>query len=45
MEDNCDNILKIMKESFNQIDEYKNKRYNRIVTTAEEKMEVDKIKL
>ena len=28
MENNCDNILKIMKESFNQIEAYKNKRYN-----------------
>lgn len=37
METNCDNILKIMKESFNQIDVYKNKRYNVILQTIEEK--------
>ena len=42
MENNCDNILKIMKESFNQI--YKNKRYNVIIQTIEEKIEIDKIK-
>jgi hypothetical protein len=42
MENNCDNILKIMKESFNQI--YKNKRYNVIMQTIEEKIEIDKIK-
>ncbi len=44
MENNCDNILKIMKESFNKIDEYKNKRYNIKLQTIEEKIEIDKIK-
>jgi hypothetical protein len=44
MENNCDNILKIMKESFNQIEEYKNKRYNIILQTIDEKIEIDKIK-
>jgi hypothetical protein len=44
MENNCDNILKIMKESFNQIEEYKHKRYNIILQTIEEKIEIDKIK-
>ena len=44
MENNCDNILKIMKESFNQIEAYKNKRYNVILQTIEEKIEIDKIK-
>ena len=44
MEDNCDNILKIMKESFNQIDEYKNKKYNKLLQTYDEKIEIDKIK-
>ena len=44
MENNCDNILKIMKESFNQIEVYKNKRYNIILQTIEEKIEIDKIK-
>jgi hypothetical protein len=44
MENNCDNILKIMKESFNQIEVYKNKRYNVILQTIEEKIEIDKIK-
>ena len=44
MENNCDNILKIMKESFNQIEAYKNKKYNIILQTIEEKIEVDKIK-
>ena len=44
MENNCDNILKIMKESFNQIEAYKNKRYNTILQTIEEKIEIDKIK-
>lgn len=44
MEDNCDNILKIMKESFNQIDEYKNKKYNKLLQRYDEKIEIDKIK-
>lgn len=44
MENNCDTILKIMKESFNQIEGYKNKRYNSIIQTIEEKIEIDKIK-
>ena len=44
MENNCDTILKIMKESFNQIETYKNKRYNVILQTIEEKIEIDKIK-
>jgi len=44
MENNCDTILKIMKESFNQIEAYKNKRYNTILQTIEEKIEIDKIK-
>jgi hypothetical protein len=44
MENNCDTILKIMKESFNQIEGYKNKRYNVIIQTIEEKIEIDKIK-
>jgi len=44
MENNCENILKIMKESFNQIEAYKNKRYNIILQTIEEKIEIDKIK-
>ena len=44
MENNCDNILKIMQESFNQIESYKNKRYNVILQTIEEKIEIDKIK-
>ena len=44
MENNCDNILKIMKESFNQIEEYKYKRYNKIIQTINEKIEIDKIK-
>ena len=44
MENNCDTILKIMKESFNQIEAYKNKRYNVIIQTIEEKIEIDKIK-
>jgi hypothetical protein len=44
MENNCDNILKIMKESFNQIEVYKNKRYNVLLQTIEEKIEIDKIK-
>ena len=44
MENNCDNIIKIMKESFNQIELYKNKRYNSILQTIEEKIEIDKIK-
>ena len=44
MENNCDNILKIMKESCNQIEEYKNKKYNKIFQTIEEKIEIDKIK-
>ena len=44
MENNCDTILKIMKESFNQIEAYKNKRYNVILQTIEEKIEIDKIK-
>ena len=44
MENNCNNILKIMKESFNQIDEYKNKKYNKILQTIDEKIEIDKIK-
>ena len=44
MENNCDNILKIIKESFNQIEAYKNKRYNTILQTIEEKIEIDKIK-
>ena len=44
MENNCDTILKIMKESFNQIEEYKNKKYNKIFQTNEEKIEIDKIK-
>jgi hypothetical protein len=44
MENNCDTILKIMKESFNQIEEYKHKRYNVIIQTIEEKIEIDKIK-
>jgi hypothetical protein len=44
MENNCDNILKIMKESFNQIEEYKHKKYNSIIQTIEERIEKDKIK-
>jgi hypothetical protein len=44
MENNCDTILKLMKESFNQIEAYKNKRYNVILQTIEEKIEIDKIK-
>jgi len=44
MENNCDNIFKIMKESFNQIEAYKNKRYNTIIQLIEEKIEIDKIK-
>jgi hypothetical protein len=44
MENNCDTILKIMKESFNQIEGYKHKRYNSIIQTIEEKIEIDKIK-
>ena len=44
MENNCDTILKIMKESFNQIEGYKNKRYNVIIQTIEEKIEIEKIK-
>ena len=44
MEDNCDNILNIIKESFKQIGEYKNKKYNILVQTIEEKIEIDKIK-
>ena len=44
MENNCDTILKIMKDSFNQIEEYKHKRYNSIIQTIEEKIEIDKIK-
>lgn len=44
MEDNCDNILKIMKESFIQIDEYKNKKYNKLLQRYDEKIEIDKIK-
>ena len=44
MENNCDTILKLMKESFNQIEAYKNKKYNIILQTIEEKIEVDKIK-
>ena len=44
MGNNCDSILKIMKESFNQIEEYKNKKYNKIFQTIEEKIEIDKIK-
>ena len=44
MENNCDTILKIMKESFNQIETYKHKRYNVILQTIEEKIEIDKIK-
>jgi hypothetical protein len=44
MENNCDTILKIMKDSFNQIEEYKHKRYNVIIQTIEEKIEIDKIK-
>jgi hypothetical protein len=44
MENNCDTIVKIMKESFNQIEGYKNKRYNVIIQTIEEKIEIDKIK-
>jgi len=44
MENNCDNIINIMKESFNQIEVYKNKRYNVILQTIEEKIEIDKIK-
>ena len=44
MENNCDTILKLMKESFNQIEEYKNKKYNKIFQTNEEKIEIDKIK-
>jgi hypothetical protein len=44
MENNCDNILKIMKESFNQIEAYKNKRYDIILQTSREKIEIDKIK-
>jgi hypothetical protein len=44
MENNCDIVLKIMKESFNQIEAYKNKRYNIILQTIEEKIEIDKIK-
>jgi len=42
MENNCDNILKIMKESFNQIEVYKNKRYNVILQTIEEKIDSGK---
>jgi hypothetical protein len=38
MENNCDNILKIMKESFNQIEEYKHKKYNSIIQTIEESL-------
>jgi len=44
MENNCDTILKLMKESFIQIEGYKNKRYNVILQTIEEKIEIDKIK-
>ena len=44
MENNCDTIQKLMKESFNQIDAYKNKRYNVILQTIDEKIEIDKIK-
>jgi len=44
MEDNCDNILNIIKESFKQIGEYKNKKYNILVQTYDEKIEIDKIK-
>ena len=44
MENHCDTILKIMKESFTQIETYKNKRYNVILQTIEEKIELDKIK-
>ena len=43
-ENTCAHILKIMSESFRQIDEYKIKKYNIIVQTFEEKIEVDKIK-
>jgi len=42
MENNCDNILKIMKESFNQIEAYKNKRYN--TPNNWRKIKIDKIK-
>ena len=44
MENNCDTILKLMKESFTQIEEYKYKRYNVILQTIDEKIEIDKIK-
>ena len=43
MENNCDTILKIMTESFNLIEGYKNKRYNVILQTIEEKIESDNI--
>ncbi len=40
MENNCDTILKLMKESFTQIEkeEYKYKRYNVILQTIDEKI-------
>ena len=43
-ENTCEHVLKIMKESFKQIDEYKIKKYNNILQSIEEKIEVDKIK-
>lgn len=43
-ENTCAHVLKIMTESSRQIYEYKIKKYNKIVQTVEEKIEVDKIK-
>ena len=43
MENNCDNILKIVKESFNKSVEYNKCKYTDLYQPIDERIQIDKI--